>query len=240
MSFQDVSSYASRPPPSTGGGYQGGQRRVSIAQISDGLLQFQQNLTLLQRLVETRGPPEHVASQTQAVNDLAVRIGSQLTDAGQQLEQGPRDDTSLRVQHQKLSKDYQRVLQQFRAVEERARRQNRGAAAGGKRGAAAIGGGPQVKRDQATIEQDERLRVQMQQQAIDAAILQEREEEIREIHQNVTKVNEIFKDLADLVNDQQEEIDNVEKMIEKSHSHARSGLDQVEKANETSKGCSIS
>lgn len=70
--------------------------------------------------------------------------------------------------------------------------------------------------------------------------MREREEEIMEIHQNVTKVNEVFKDLADIVNDQQQEIDSVESMIERSNQHAKSGLKQVEKASEHQSGCSIS
>jgi t-SNARE complex subunit (syntaxin) len=54
-------------------------------------------------------------------------------------------------------------------------------------------------------------------------------------------VNEVFKDLADIVSDQQQEIDAVESMIEKSHQHARSGLEHVEKAsNSQEAGCVLS
>ena len=69
----------------------------------------------------------------------------------------------------------------------------------------------------------------MQEQAINEAILREREEEIQQINSDVRKVNEIFRDINDIVKDQQQEIDAVESMIEKSHQHAKSGLDQVEK-----------
>jgi t-SNARE complex subunit (syntaxin) len=59
--------------------------------------------------------------------------------------------------------------------------------------------------------------------------------------QAVSQVNEVFKDLADIVADQQQEIDAVESMIEKSHQHARSGLKHVEKANDSQEaGCLIS
>mmetsp|Transcript_36586 Transcript_36586/g.97845 ORF Transcript_36586/g.97845 Transcript_36586/m.97845 type:complete len:158 (+) Transcript_36586:601-1074(+) len=155
-------------------------------------------------------------------------------------------------------------------------RQKQRAMGSRNRGAGTESGG-RVVRDRAVVKQDERLRVQMQEQAINEAIVREREDEIREIHQNVTKVNEvghlqyanptgrqmrnppgharrvrasllvdpthlpqIFKDLAEIVNDQQEDINTVEAMIEKSHAHARSGLDQVEKANEHQQGCVVS
>jgi len=39
----------------------------------------------------------------------------------------------------------------------------------------------------------------------------------------------VFKDLADIVNDQQQEIDAVDSMIEISQRHAKNGLQQVEK-----------
>ena len=39
--------------------------------------------------------------------------------------------------------------------------------------------------------------------------------------------DQVFKDLADIVNDQQQEIDSVESMIERSNQHAKSGLKQL-------------
>jgi t-SNARE complex subunit (syntaxin) len=44
-----------------------------------------------------------------------------------------------------------------------------------------------------------------------------------------TLISQVFKDLADIVNDQQRDIDAVESMIEKSHQHAQSGLSHVQK-----------
>jgi t-SNARE complex subunit (syntaxin) len=65
--------------------------------------------------------------------------------------------------------------------------------------------------------------------------------QIQEIHQTVSQVNECFKDLADIVAGQQNEIDAVESMIERSHQHARSGLSHVEKASESADaGCTVS
>mmetsp|Transcript_36581 Transcript_36581/g.97831 ORF Transcript_36581/g.97831 Transcript_36581/m.97831 type:complete len:182 (+) Transcript_36581:222-767(+) len=180
-----------------------------------------------------------VDSQVAVVHDLSVRIGQQLTDQVAYIEQRPRDEaSSLKVTHAKLGKDYNRVLQQFRVAEDMARQKQR--AMGSRNRGAGTESGGRVVRDRAVVKQDERLRVQMQEQAINEAIVREREDEIREIHQNVTKVNEIFKDLAEIVNDQQEDINTVEAMIEKSHAHARSGLDQVEKANEHQQGCVVS
>ena len=68
-------------------------------------------------------------------------------------------------------------------------------------------------------------------------IMRERNTEIRAINEQMANVNEIFKDLAHIVNNQQEDVDNIETMMEKSHEHAKAGLEQVKKANEYQKGC---
>jgi len=84
------------------------------------------------------------------------------------------------------------------------------------------------------------LQVAMEEEAINDAILREREEEITEINQNVHKVNEIFKDLANLVDKQQTEVDQIGDLVEKSHAHAEKGLDQVQKAAKLQPTCAIS
>jgi t-SNARE complex subunit (syntaxin) len=87
----------------------------------------------------------------------------------------------------------------------------------------------QEPQSSSSAEETSQVQVSTHDAAINEDILREREEEIREIHQTVSKVNEVFKDLAEIVNDQQHEIDAVQSMIGRSHQHAQSGLQQVEK-----------
>lgn len=79
----------------------------------------------------------------------------------------------------------------------------------------------------------------MQEEAINDAILREREEEIRTINADVHKVNEIFRDLATLVDKQQADVDQIGDLVEKSHAHAEKGLDQVQKAAKLQPSCAI-
>lgn len=69
-------------------------------------------------------------------------------------------------------------------------------------------------------------------QRMNADIMREREEEIRNINRGMHQVNEIYKDLAHIVGSQQEQVDNIETQMEESRVNAESGLQQVEKANE--------
>jgi len=75
---------------------------------------------------------------------------------------------------------------------------------------------------------------------VQSQLIAERDVEIRAINSDMSKVNEIFKDLASIVDSQQGEIDNIETLMEESHAHAKAGLEQVQQANEYQKGCVLS
>jgi t-SNARE complex subunit (syntaxin) len=55
----------------------------------------------------------------------------------------------------------------------------------------------------------------------------------------LSQVNEIFKDLAGIVQEQKKDIDTIETQIESSHVSAKEGLNQVTKASELQPKCAI-
>ncbi len=61
--------------------------------------------------------------------------------------------------------------------------------------------------------------------------MREREEEIRSINRGMHQVNEIYKDLAHIVGEQQTAIDQIEGDMQDARANAESGLKHVEKAN---------
>jgi t-SNARE complex subunit (syntaxin) len=73
-------------------------------------------------------------------------------------------------------------------------------------------------------------------------IMREREEEIRNINKGMHTVNEIYKDLANIVGSQQEQVDQIETQMEDARNHAESGLHHVQKANDkyNQSNCTIS
>lgn len=91
----------------------------------------------------------------------------------------------------------------------------------------------------ALIEQDERRRDQLQAQdqivEDDLAMIQEREERIRQLEGDILDVNEIFRDLAALVYEQGEMIDNIEDNVTKAADHVEEGNTQLTKASEYQK-----
>ncbi|KAG7393461.1 hypothetical protein PHYBOEH_006065 [Phytophthora boehmeriae] len=71
------------------------------------------------------------------------------------------------------------------------------------------------------------------------ALIEEREQDINKIHQSVAQVNEIFRDLAAIVQDQQGAIDDIETHVHESMQQTQQGLEQVKKASDAQSYCVI-
>ena len=91
-----------------------------------------------------------------------------------------------------------------------------------------------------TALQQQQMLVQKDQ--LQQEIMRERDDEIRKINKGMHQVNQIYKDLAHIVGEQQEHVDQIEDKMEESKIAAQSGLDQIHKANEkygSGDGCAI-
>jgi len=85
------------------------------------------------------------------------------------------------------------------------------------------------------------LEMQLQEDRINEDIMREREEEIRNINKGMHQVNEIYKDLAQIVEGHQYQIDEIGNHMGDANKNAENGLIQFEKANEASENsCVIS
>jgi hypothetical protein len=62
-------------------------------------------------------------------------------------------------------------------------------------------------------------------------LMREREQELQDINHKMHVVNEIYKDLGEVVDQQQEQIDTIEDQFGRASDNARRGLEQLEKAN---------
>lgn len=80
----------------------------------------------------------------------------------------------------------------------------------------------------------------VQDNEIERAILEERDQEIRKINQDLLLVNEMFKDMATLVKSQDSMIEEIAVSTEKSHERAQAGLKQVQQAASYQSSCALS
>mmetsp|Transcript_7973 Transcript_7973/g.14376 ORF Transcript_7973/g.14376 Transcript_7973/m.14376 type:complete len:266 (-) Transcript_7973:266-1063(-) len=225
-----LSSSSHNPP--AGGGY---------AQVSDAVLQYQRNVGILERITQqvgtkTDGPTlnEQYKTQVDVIRQLGFKIEAGLRQEEQVMQSLPRNDAARsRATHVKLTRDFRRVEQGFKNLQLEARR---------KKSAATVAREQQHQHTEETNDESNQLRqMQLQQDSINAEIMREREEEIRNINKGMHTVNEIYKDLAHIVGNQQEQIDQVENQMEGANLNAKKGLEQVEKANaKSSAECTIS
>ena len=79
----------------------------------------------------------------------------------------------------------------------------------------------------------------MQGQEVDDAIMAERERDIKKMNQDLLLVNEMFRDMAQIVNKQGGQIEEIEKTTESSHERAKAGLEQVRQAANHQSSCVI-
>ncbi|KAI2491187.1 hypothetical protein MHU86_23382 [Fragilaria crotonensis] len=219
-----------------------------FAQLSDGILQYQRNVGILEKITRQMGTdmdgPElqtQYSVQVDVLKQLGGKLESNLKLQETQLNQTPRTEAAKRrATLIKLNRDFRRVEAVFKNLMLDTRRQNV----------------PLKDRQQnhyqpdsgagADISEEEQrmqLELQLQQDLLNEELMRERENEIRNINRGMHQVNEIYKDLAHIVGSQQEQIDQIEGQMENSRANAEQGLSHIQKANEkasASSQCTIS
>ena len=80
----------------------------------------------------------------------------------------------------------------------------------------------------------------LQGQDVDDLILEERERDIKKMNQDLLLVHEMFPDMANIVDQQGEMIEEIADMTQKSHDRAQAGLEQVKQAAAHQSSCIVS
>ena len=75
---------------------------------------------------------------------------------------------------------------------------------------------------------------------MDDLIAEERERDIKKMNQDLRLVNEMFKDMAEIVEKQNPSIQKIAESTEASHERAKAGLEQVQQAAASQGGCLLS
>ncbi|CAM9279786.1 unnamed protein product [Chrysoparadoxa australica] len=228
-------------------------------------MQYSHNVAILHRLVQSLGGSrdnqelrtQHKC-QSQVVTDLSQEIRRELAAQSQQMELMSRHQaTKLRATNAKLRKDYDRVETIATQLKEEGRRRmdvvDKQRADQALREAEAekhfLQGGGGLELDEPSPLSNghgktaglQQMQVQVQgEEEVNAAIIQETEAELKNINTSLRQVNEIYKDLASIVAQQQDTVDQIENNTEAAHDRAQEGLRQVEKAAHYQSGCAVS
>jgi hypothetical protein len=201
-------------------------------------------------LSSNSGATGRAASQSETIQQYEAQkhVLVHLEDRVKQLfarQKQPPSTTSTSII--KLQRDFQRVQNRASQLHETARRSiatiqanssnqaatNRGGNNATANGTWQFSGNESAMDNDSSMEQYRmQQQIQLQEDRLHEEIMREREEEIRNINKGMHTVNEIYKDLAHLVGQQQDHVDQIETQMEDSRANAESGLKQVEKANE--------
>ncbi|XP_072170384.1 syntaxin-12-like isoform X1 [Diadema setosum] len=148
-------------------------------------------------------------------------------------------DKAKKIQFERLANDFQDTVQRYGSVQKRVANKMRSSpSVGPRQGGGSMGFGEEPSYDQKTPlmreEEQERQREmqrQMQQQEAaidyDLTLIQEREEQIRQIEASMLDVNEIFRDLSMMVSEQGEMIDSIEANVDRAGDNVEEGAKQL-------------
>lgn len=251
---------------SAGSGATSGSRSGSsggaLAQISEVLLQYQRNVGILEKIVQSLTVQSRqkqfkplsfhneelslqYKAQVDVVGQLEDKVRRLLSTMQQKADVSVGNSNSInsdsnRTAVIKLQRDFERVqaranalIQGMTKLDKELRQQ---AANASKNNTTALDYEQQLLQQQQQSQQPldhyQQVQLQLHHDRLAEEIMREREEEIRNINRGMHQVNEIYKDLAHIVGSQQEQIDQIETQMEESRANAESGLKQVERANE--------
>lgn len=215
-----------------------------IQKMSDLLQTFQKNLKLIKdKIVEYRrrriglAEKNELDTNIKELKDFEGRLKSQLDNELKNIESLPRtaESAQKRIALGKLQKDFERVrvgISQI-STEVNLIKVNK------DYGEASDGNSLGVFKGMGESEVIAPNVMVMQGKEVDDLIMEERERDIKKLHTDLALVNEMFRDMAQIVDKQAVMVEEIAVSADKSHERAQAGLDQVKQAAAYQPGCSL-
>jgi len=179
--------------------------------------------------------------QLRDIIDTTRKLALDTNKGLKDLSQLPTSDIQeSRKQQTKLKSDFQSCLERFQAISKTAGKKSSSSVppksqqsqSGGLAGATPWH--EEEDEEQSLIESQKRQQLQQLDSEADfqSAIIEERSKGIQQIERSIQEVNEIFVDLATLVNEQAPMIDNIESHIDAAVYNTGKGVAELRKASE--------
>ncbi|KAI8047738.1 t-SNARE [Gilbertella persicaria] len=203
----------------------GSDYKTLTQRVSQQVFHINGNITSIERLVgflgTARDSPDirnKLHDVTEGTRDLIKDTTADIKLLSQYQTSDPKQTRQRKLEQQKLSKDFQKVLAEFQNIQRESVSKQREYVDKQKASTAALQS--QIEDDEVQQEQQQLLQVEdaqrrIQIEALDNEIdynetlISERENEIQGIEQGITELNEIFRDLGMLVNEQESGIQSI-------------------------------
>ncbi|KAL8519713.1 hypothetical protein ACS0TY_010591 [Phlomoides rotata] len=240
MSFQDLESGALA--------LQGGQRHIeqgpSSRALAAGVFKINTAVAGYKRLVNCIGTPKDTADLRHKLRKTRLQIRELVKETSAELDHVRETNkftevnATKKIADAKLTKDYESILREFQKVQLLAAEKEKTSVPpifNSNHQPSHIAGELEISslnpRQASLLRESNRQVIHMANEtSLNEAIIEEREQGIREIQMQIGEVNEIFRDLALLVSEQGGLIDNISSNIEGSHSATSQATSQLAKA----------
>ncbi|BAT84867.1 syntaxin-22-like [Vigna umbellata] len=240
MSFQDIQ----------GGPHPQSRRNQSPAQaVAAGIFQINTSVATFRRLVDAVGTVKDTPEHRQKLHNTRQRILQQVKDTSAKLkslsesDRGANSNASQKIEDAKLARDFQTTLQEFQKVQQLASERESAYTPASASSTLPISSGSGEESTGIDVESQPFIREQKRQEILlldneisfNEAMIDEREQGIREVEEQIGQANEIFKDLAVLVHDQGVVIDDIQSNIDASAGATTQARVQLAKASKSVK-----
>ncbi|KAI9277213.1 t-SNARE [Phascolomyces articulosus] len=263
MSFNDLeqgyggsarNSTPARSPLSGGSGGDSDDDReykALIQRVSQQVFHINGNITSIERLVGFLGGPRDTTDVRSKLHDVTESTRELIKDSTNDIKSlsqyqttDPRKSRQRKLEQQKLSKDFQKVLGEFQKIQRVSASKQREYVDKAKATSAMLQS--QAAAEEEGIHQQQQTELlptvddsqrRLQIQALDNEIeynevlISEREGEIQGIEQGITELNEIFRDLGMLVNEQESGIQSIYGNVLNIAQNTRQAADELTTAN---------
>jgi len=145
------------------------------------------------------------------------------------LQVGGAGPPQQRAQQQKLAKEFQCVLRDYKSASRSTAEQERVSVAAARQQAGGGLGAVQTSERQSLMSQKQMLQADV---AISEEVVRAREREIKQIETSIVEVTEIFQDLAVIVQGQGEQIDTISTNVDHTHDSTNAALYELQYAAE--------
>ncbi|KAF9536881.1 hypothetical protein EC957_009499 [Mortierella hygrophila] len=194
---------------------------VKVNEISQQIFRISTNVSSIQRLVGFLGTNKDTEDVRNKLHDVTEQTRLQVKETSQEIKDlAQLDNThSKKLEHNKLSKDFQKVLVEFQKVQRISAEKQREFVDRARLGAARNDYSDEdasESGDRPLIDDSQRrmqLLVVDNELEYNESMIVQREEEIREIESGITELNEIFRDLGTMVHEQGSMLDSIENNV---------------------------
>ncbi|KAK3842742.1 MAG: t-SNARE [Linnemannia gamsii] len=194
---------------------------AKVNQISQQVFRISSNVSSIQRLVEFLGTNKDTEEVRNKLHDVTEQTRQQVKETSQEIKDLARLDNThgKKLEHNKLSKDFQKVLVEFQKVQRISAEKQREFVDRARYSSARNDYSDEDESesgDRPLIDDSQRrmqLLVVDNELEYNESMIVQREEEIREIESGITELNEIFRDLGTMVHEQGSMLDSIENNV---------------------------